>query len=431
MKILVDHGGFGNLGDTSMVESVVFRLVKVLPQAEIFVIHSPDLRSPIWDLPNVSTVRECSLKPFLSDIFGRRRFFWRLHNDWQKIGYRLALQSIGTLMPAGSVSLYSKDNLGMPNKKLEKFCEEFDALHIVGGGNLTDVFLKVLLNKCGFIHTFSEQAKPILLTGQQIGPFILRFSERALRRALRKANFIGLREPSDSLKFCKEARIEPECYGVMGDDSLGLRPSNDSFIFDVLGEYGLKEKDFISVNIRIARYAKEHADYIKKVALVIEKIATHFHKPVLIVPIALRPSDSDITSGKKLVDEVHRVRVLLMDNVNMTPALVKGVLGKSFGAVGVSYHFCIFALSQGVPAVCLYDGDYYSQKARGICSFWGDNRLALPLRNMDTDLAVKHISRIFEDGLLCEKLRQRSREATEQWQSIFDKQVSHLFGRFC
>lgn len=48
----------------------------------------------------------------------------------------------------------------------------------------------------------------------------------------------------------------------------------------------------------------------------------------------------------------------------MTPAAVKGVLGRAWGAVGTSYHFCTFAASMGVPVACLYDGSYYSKLVR-------------------------------------------------------------------
>ena len=314
---------------------------------------------------------------------------------------------------------------------LSDFCERFDALHIVGGGNLTDVFYHELFRKCLLIHAFAEQDKPIILTGQQLGPFSSHTFKKALTKSLLKASFVGLREAGSSLALCQEAPLEAKCFDVMGDDSFGLSSVNDNHVLAILSQYGIKENRFLAFNIRIGYYAKEHTKHMKQISKIMDKLSMRFRMPIMIVPIALNESDNDITSGRKLAKLTCSSRVLVLENNNLTPDLVKGILGKAFGAVGVSYHFCIFALSQGVPAVCLYDGDYYSQKAKGICSFWGDNRLALPLRNMDTDEAVDHISRIFEDEQLYEKLCQRSKEATEQWQSIFDKQVSHLFGRFC
>src|SRR3990167_6942879 len=149
--------------------------------------------------------------------------------------------------------------------------------------------------------------------------------------------------------------------------------------------------------------------------------------PIVIVPIALNPGDSDIVSGKELAKLVRSAQILVMENNNLTPGLVKGILGKAFGVVGVSYHFCTFALSQGVPAVCIHDGDYYLQKARGLCGFWKDGRLALPLNETSTNQAVNHIVQLFEDGVFREKLSLEAKKSKELWYNIFDKQVKSYF----
>jgi polysaccharide pyruvyl transferase WcaK-like protein len=124
----------------------------------------------------------------------------------------------------------------------------------------------------------------------------------------------------------------------------------------------------------------------------------------------------------------HSSKVLVLENDNLTPSLVKGILGKAFGAVGVSYHFCTFALGQGVPTVCIHDGNYYLQKARGLSEFWGDKRLSLPLKGMNTDLAIDHIAEVFNDDLLRKKLHDCSIQAVESWKHIFSTQVRKCFG---
>jgi polysaccharide pyruvyl transferase WcaK-like protein len=102
---------------------------------------------------------------------------------------------------------------------------------------------------------------------------------------------------------------------------------------------------------------------------------------------------------------------------------VKGIIGRVFGGVGVSYHFCTFALSQAVPAICLYCGNYYSQKARGFSEFWKDSRLSLSLKNMDSNLAVKHILNVMEDNVLRSNLNHYTKEVINKWESTFDQHV--------
>lgn len=430
MKILVDHGSSHNLGDTAMLEAVVARLRRLLPEAELFVIDNPSLRTRIWELPHVfpqGTYLSRSLRP---SLMAKLRFFWRWDDFRLRITSRFLLALVGKLLPAGSVSLwYDKEVEGQP-RTLGEFCEPFDALHVVGGGNLTETFYQHLFGRCCLILTFAEQRKRVILTGQQLGPFTSRLSKTGLARALRKASFVGLREPTDSWKFCREARLEPARFEAMGDDSLGLRPAHESVVREFLAQHGVHERNFLAVNVRVARYASQHRKHLQMIATLIDRIAGDFRMPVVVLPIALNPWDSDVTWGKKLASAMRLANVVVLNENGLTPDLVKGLLGKAFGAIGVSYHFCTFALSQGVPAICLYDGDYYSQKARGLCGFWGDERLALPLRTLDAEVAADHIGQVLRDPMLREKLCVLSGEAVKRWEGIFDREVNNLAERF-
>ena len=469
MKILVDHCAYNNLGDTAMLESAVSRLLHTLPHAELFVIDRPILKTAIWDLDRVSREGEYLVNPFRGEFFGWLQIIRRHYDDLAKktrnpalqysgnegLGGRLfrllhtfrkyyktlektncshSLQRIVKTGSAGYLSLYVKNNKHIRQKTLGGFCDKFDALHMVGGGYLTDMIHYELFNKCSLIHTFAEQSKPVILTGQQLGPFSSPLFKTALQKTLHKANFIGLREPTDSIDLCKEAEIDSKCYSVTGDDSFGLTPSKNSIILQKLDEYELQENGFMAFNIRLGENAKENEKYISKISSIIDKTARHFQIPVLIVPIALGVlpgiEDSDIESGKMLAKKIKSTRTHVIENHNLTPSLIKGILGKAFGAVGTSYHFCAFALSQGAPAVSIYAGDYYSQKAQGLSAFWKDKRLALSLRDIDVDAAGNHIINVLGDESLREKIGFLAKQAIEHWQTTFDKQVKDYFGIF-
>lgn len=427
LRILVDHGSSYNLGDTAMIEGVVSRLLEILPQAELFVIHRQTLRTKIWYFSGVSKVNQYSIRPFLLNIFGDIPFFWRLNHIWREICYKLTLQCIGNVISPGSLPLHNHKKTENGRQTLGKFCEKYDALHVVGGGNLTDTFYNELLNKCCLIQAFTELGKPVILTGQQLGPFRSKIARKALEKALRKVNFVGLREPMTSVTFCQKARLDPKRFEVMGDDSFGLPSAEDSIILNMLAGYGIKAGKFLALNVRIGSYVSESRSYLKQVATIMDKLASKLQMPILIVPIALNPDDSDISSGKELAKLSRSSQVLVLEYDNLTPSIVKGILGKAYGAVGASYHFCTFALTNGVPAVCIYAGDYYAQKARGLCEFWKDKRLALPLKNINIELAAYHIAQVFKDEVLREKLNRLSQQALERWQYVFDKRVKNSF----
>jgi polysaccharide pyruvyl transferase WcaK-like protein len=427
VKILVDHGSSHNLGDTAMIEGVVARLGFLLPDAQLFVVDNHLLRTDIWELPRVFRQNTYPLKPLRPSFLANLRFFWRWDDFRLRMTSRRLLARVGKQLTAGSVGLSQVGGVGNQPRTLGEFCQPFDALHVVGGGNLTETFFKQLFARCCLILTFSEQRKPVILTGQQIGPISSDLSKTGLARTLRKASFVGLREPTDSWEFCRDADLEPSRFEVMGDDSLGLPPADESAICGLLAQHGLHGTDFLAVNARVASYAAKHREYLQGIAAVIQRVACEFRMPVVVVPIALNPWDSDVAWGKELANAVHAADAIVLKDEGLTPGLVKRLLGKAFGAIGVSYHFCTFALSQGVPAVCLYAGGYYAQKGRGLCAFWQDDRLALPVGSVAPAAAAGHIGQVLRDTVLREKLRLRSVQAVNRWQEVFDREVNHFF----
>jgi len=213
----------------------------------------------------------------------------------------------------------------------------------------------------------------------------------------------------------------------MGDDSFGLPCPSEAEISACLATHGLKPGKFLAFNVRVGPYAAGHHEYLQLVARLAEGLSRAFSLPIVMVPIASNETDSDDRSGEELLRQTTHVEAQRIGSAELTPGLVRGLLGKAFGAIGVSYHFCIFALSQGVPAVCLHEGDYYSQKARGICGFWQDARLAISLQKADVSSAVEHASTLLRDLPLRKKLRQQAPSAVDDWQKVFDEQVRESF----
>ena len=214
----------------------------------------------------------------------------------------------------------------------------------------------------------------------------------------------------------------------MGDDSFGVSPANDSAISNILAQYALKANNFLAVNVRVGFYAEEHNSYLQRIAELIDKISGRLRAPILIVPISLTPDlDSDVETGVALRQLVKTGHVSVMENNNLTPTLVKGILGKAIGAVGVSYHFCTFAICQGIPAVCIHAVVLTRKKREGFVSFWEDRRLALCLENLNIDLAVDHIIQVLTDDNLRQNLSLLGKQTFERWSSIFDRQVKDGF----
>lgn len=162
MKLLVDHGYSNNLGDIAMVEAAVLRLRADLPEAEIFVIEKPKFKSIVWDLPMVYRHEGYGVRPFLQSKFKNVPLLQHYNKQWRKMTCKFTIKLVEIFLSASSISLPKKKDFGRIT--LGEYCKQFDALHLVGGGFLTDTFYEELFRKYLLILTFAQQNKPVIFT---------------------------------------------------------------------------------------------------------------------------------------------------------------------------------------------------------------------------------------------------------------------------
>ncbi len=299
------------------------------------------------------------------------------------------------------------------NLDFDKFCSRFEGLHLRGGGYLTDIFPHRIRHCRSLMNSFRKKGKPVLLTGQQIGPFKSSQQQKVVFQILRDAHFVGLRD-RHSVKYCRLAGLSEDKFGVLGDDSFGFSTSPEGDVERLMSKYGVTSGQFLAVNLRLASYSGMGNKDAVEAALLLQKLAERFKLPLLIVPIALDDQDSDIVAGKLLQNHIENVDVRLIEEP-ISAAQTKELLSHSFGVVGGSWHFCTFALSRGVPAVLLYKGRYYQDKARGLISFWKDDRLGLDLQKAGTESKKESVFELFEDQPFRTQLCQQALQSTEYW----------------
>jgi polysaccharide pyruvyl transferase WcaK-like protein len=432
MKLLVEHRSNANLGDTAMIEGAVARLLHALPEWDIHVREAPGLRADLWAYPRVH--RECQYEAgylgadALSALF-RRRGVRRVAEYWNRLAFRTTIGGMGRIFSAGALPLSEHTMKETGARNLKEYCKRFDGLYLAGQSGLTDVFWDCCFQQCCLILAFAEQRKPIAMTGQQLGPFRDRAYRSLAFRTLHAIDFVGLREPTRSVIACRDAGLPASRFEVMGDDSFGMPEAPEEDVLSFLHALGIKEGQFLAVNVRFAYYAREHHIHFRKLAALFDTLGETAGMPIVFVPISFNAVDSDIHTGKALGQAMRSRHVHMADDGTVTAPLVKGVMGKAAGAVCVSYHACTFALCQGVPAVCLYDGDYYRQKAMGLCGFWNDDRLALDLKECASLEAAHRILHTLQDRELRKALKSRSSTAIQRWQAIFDQRIPQVFER--
>lgn len=426
MKLLVEHRSNANLGDTAMIEGCIHALRASCAEWELFVPDRPGLNTMLWNLPSIRRVCDYAVDHAYTNLFLGRRFLWRFNGWYQALLVWAHMQMLGRGVTAGSLPLSPLTREQSGHRTLGEFCQNFDALHFVGQNGLTDVFADCLFQQCCLILAFAEQRKPITMTGQQLGPFTQCLYRDLVYRTLRHVSFVGLREPTRSVTIARQSKLATERFRVMGDDSFGMPSASETDVAAVLEKLGLQPNQFLAVNVRVGCYAQEHSDDLARIAQIVQTVADRLELPLLFVPISFNDGDSDVRTASALRRLVGETRLLVFESKASSAGLTKGVMGRAAGALCVSYHACTFALSHGVPAICLYDGFYYEQKAQGLAKFWEDDRLALNIKTTAVGRAVDQILSALEDKDLSRKLARRSFQAHQEWRTVFEERICSL-----
>jgi polysaccharide pyruvyl transferase WcaK-like protein len=419
VRLLVDHGAYPNFGDLAMLDAMVERLAG-LPGIGLEIQDA----SLDWRWPGARPVHyEVFAVASIIDRIGRGRRVRdrfpeglpRLSSGWRAAAYgALSLGRTATLFPVRAAAGW---------RTLGAWCRNYDALLIGGGGDMNDCFPEALWRCCALIHAFAAQGKPVILSGQQLGPVASTGSRRLLLSALRRVAYVGVREPTESLRLCQEAGLTTGQFALCGDDSLGMPAADDREVQELMRSSGISPRRFIAVNLRIASYSPVRDQAILAFAETAGELATALGLELVVVPVSIDEGDSDVDAGRILADRARGVPIKVIQGANLSGRLIKGLMGHAFGAIGVSYHFNTFALSQGVPSVALYSGEYYRQKAMGLSAFWGDDRLAMSMEAIGPD-APQRVRAVFEDEALRMRLRERAVEATRDWEAMFAVNVA-------
>lgn len=418
MRILVDHGAYPNFGDLAMLEATVDRLARI-ETAEVHVREA----SLEWRWSNVKPVKYTVFAlGLLVERIARMSFMRnRIASGLPKVSASWRSMAYHSLSWGWSADAFPV--LGAAGwQTLGRWCRQYDALFIAGGGDMNDCFPEALWRCCALVHVFARAGKPVILSGQQLGPVSCPASRRLLLSALRSVSYVGVREPTDSLRLCKEAGLKESQFVVCGDDSLGMAAADSREVDGLMQAYGLSPRGFIAVNLRIAPYSPVSDDAILAFTAMLAELSAICGVELVVVPVSVDEAESDVDSGRMLASHMSGVRMKVIRGGGLSGQLIKGLLGRAMGAVGVSYHFNTFALSHGVPAVAVYSGDYYHQKAKGLAAFWGDDRLAMPFEALDRQAAGR-IHAVFEDEGLRQRLKARAEEASRDWEAIFAANV--------
>jgi colanic acid/amylovoran biosynthesis protein len=377
--VIVDPGTLTcrNMGDVAMLQVAVSRIASGLPGTTIYLL-TEDPAELARHCPAARPLPHWAREAWLDDRQlwgGLRRFLrgpvWRLAAGAQDMvrrrwptGYRRTLELRFRKRPGAAADLSTfTERLGSA-----------DAVVVAGQGTLADVasdHARSVLATAGFAQAAGI---PVFFFGQGIGPLTDPSLRRQAAAILPSARLVALREEGKGAPLARELGVSADRLVMTGDDAVELawsrRPS-------ALGS-GL------GIHLRIAPEAVRDTTVLERVRPVLQDFARARCIPLVPLPIS---------HHRVGANDPRTIRQLLAgyDDASdggattTTPDAVIRAAGRCRVVVTGAYHAAVFALSQGIPAICLGRSAYYLDKFRGLRDQFGAGCRILDLD--DPDLA--------------------------------------------
>lgn len=233
---------------------------------------------------------------------------------------------------------------------------EADLVVVAGMGGVTDAFTRYTLGVLATVALAARHGVPTAMMSQQIGP-LTPWLRHLTRPTLRAVGLIALRE----------ARVGVPLLASLGVDGARLRVTGDDTVGFVHERRGAELGQGIGVNVRTSRYAGVDRAEAAPVGAAVRAAAARFGAPLVALPVSGNPDEDDAGALAALTGDVVGPADPPVTDV---AGFARRVASCRVVVTG-SYHGAVFALAQGIPAVCLTNAPYYDQKFLGLADLFG------------------------------------------------------------
>ena len=349
-RILVQSGCYDldNLGDQSMMRSAIARIQERLPEAVFSVLCR-----------SVEGLR--SLAPGAHAVPVENRREWRLVR-FVYLTVRRTVPAVDPFLRAHFPRLFH-GLLRFKARKLvnHEILDETEFMIVSGGAYFTDVFTGQAWSSLERIRAANGLGIPFALVGQAFGPLTDPDIRQAAAELFPRARLIAVREREASLLLLRELGVSAERIFVTGDDS----------VEEAWRGRAAQAGSCIGVNFRLAHYAGTTAEDLVAMREALRITAAATQADLISLPVCV--SESVESSSDAIVTECI-LEGLTSPRGEAVPTSVSDLIARvsrcRVVATG-SYHCAVFALSQGIPAVCVYKSDYYRMKFLGLKDMFG------------------------------------------------------------
>lgn len=401
MQILLDPGTYrcGNMGDVAMLQAAVMRLREFWPTAAVHVLTNDDVALH-------SYCRVATAVP----VAGRQEWFAE-HPILGRRGRQLPprtraclsgiQRSLRRTLPFAmqmvlALRLRSRGQGASSVSAFLTCLRNADLVVICGQGTLNDLHVSHARQVLELVEMATAIGIPTAMMGQGIGPLTDRVLRDLAMRVFPRIDLIAVREKRASLPLLAALGVAPGRIAVTGDDAIEMA-------------YTARPKSLgagIGINLRVAAYAGVAADLVPALRMALHSFAGSHSAPLVPVPIMRSGENADTDTIRQLLAgyDDRSTGGIECD----TPLRVVQALHECRIVVTGAYHAAVFALSQGIPAVCLTKSSYYDTKFNGLADQFGQGCQVVSLDSPDFHnvlLAAMHHSWMIADDVRADLLR--------------------------
>lgn len=367
-------GGFGahDIGDEAMPHADRLNLREYLGNELEIVMFSPDPdftqkfhnEFAIKDIDELSPLFEKGIK-------------------YKLITFRALMRSIvfilGVYLYKYNVSLH----LWPSARKVLENIASCDLIFNVGGGNLNSLIPQELYKK-GIIYLVARLFnKPVIISGQTIGPFTRKMDKLFARFCLNKVNMITFRDKEVSRNRLLDIGVSKPIMIDAADDAMTIpamdRTSAANVFEREVGKNWLKIYSPLIVamnlkgSLKIFKKAGRSSPINKEIELmatIADKIIEKFYAKIVFIPTDYYPGVDDREIHTAVKSKMYNKEYVRSVEGEYDDTTIKGLIGLFDLAVGARYHFCVFAASMYVPFLGIASGIYQQTKLKGLADLF-------------------------------------------------------------
>lgn len=408
-------GGYGHddIGDEAMLTSNLSHVRRLLPDARLIAFSdNPQKTADLHGLNSQLSTKRVLLSSLSAKVLhyafskmGLSKFGWR----FIALVFAPWLLYNAKRLVKGKKTLFLSDG---QQEHLESLliCK---AVWNVGGGNLCSVYPEELYSKVLLYSICKIMEVPVFVTGQTIGPLTNSIDSWILRYGLDCVEMITTRDIEWSREIAKLCGVtKPEVLDGV-DDAFDLEPISREEVEHIYSSLGVNtNRPVVAINLRFWPEIKE---FIKSFAEFLDNISNLYDVNFVYIPTQYLGRNDDRLYGHMLKRAMqHRKRFYIAGEI-YTDRILKGLIGQADLAIGVRYHFVVFAVTMGTPAIGFYYDMYYQYKHSGILEMMGLASAVCPA----TKAGLTKAEELVEDFFL--NMGKWSQHITKHYQELLPK----------